>query len=63
MMNNLKEHGYSGIDDSSKVRRFMDGIHYKALETCKTQIFLTAALRVDFDACVDLINNIILSGT
>jgi hypothetical protein len=39
----------------------MDGIHYKPLESCKTQIFLTAALRVDFDACVDLINNMIHS--
>ena len=45
VLNNLKEHGYSGIDDSSKVRRFMDGIHYKPLETCKMQIFSTAALR------------------
>jgi hypothetical protein len=39
----------------------MDGIHYKPLETCKTQIFATAALRVDFDGCVDLINNMIYS--
>jgi hypothetical protein len=61
VLNNLKEHGYSGIDDSTKVHRFIDGIHYKPLESCKTQIFSTAAFRVDFDACVDLINNMIYS--
>ncbi len=37
----------------------MDGIQYKPLETCKPQIYWSAALRVDFDACVDLINNMI----
>jgi hypothetical protein len=61
VLNNLKEHGYSGIDEFTKVRRLMDGIHYKPLETCKTQIFAMAALRVDFDGCVDLINNMIYS--
>jgi hypothetical protein len=37
----------------------MDGIQYAPLENCKTQIYATAALRVDFDGCVDLINNMI----
>ncbi len=61
MLNNLKEHRYSDIDESTKVHRLMDGIQYKPLETCKTHINATAALRVDFDACVDLINNMIYS--
>jgi hypothetical protein len=59
VLNNLKVHGYSGIDEASKVRRFLDGIQYAQLENCKTQIYSTAALQVDFDGCVDLINNMI----
>jgi hypothetical protein len=61
VLNNLKDFGYSGIDEASKVRCFMDGIQFKPLETCKSQIFATAALQVDFDGCVDLINNMIHS--
>ena len=50
----LVEHGYSGIDDRSKVRHLMAGIKTKVLDPVKTQIMARAALRNDFDICVNL---------
>jgi hypothetical protein len=58
----LKEQGYAGIDEVSKVRRLLDGIQFKPMEPCKLQIYSSPTLSTDFDACVDLINNFILGA-
>ena len=55
----LVEHGYSGIDDRSKVRKLMSGIKTKVLDPVKTQIMASATIRNDFDACVNLYKDFI----
>ena len=55
----LVNHGYSGIDDRSKVQHLMAGINTKVLDPVKTQIMASAALRNDFDACVNLYKDFI----
>ena len=55
----LVEHRYSGINDRSKVRHFMAGIKTKELDPVKTQIMASAALRNDFDACVNLYKDLL----
>ena len=59
ILTGLVKHGYSGIDDRSKVRHLMDGIKTKVLDSVKTQIMGSAALRNDFDACVNLYKDFI----
>ena len=59
ILTGLVEHGYSGIDDRSKVRHLMAGIKTKVLDPVKTQIMASAALRNDFDACVNLYKDFI----
>ena len=54
MLDDLKEFGYSGIDERSKVRKFCDSIKTKALDTIKGQIMASAELRTDFDKCTTL---------
>ena len=55
----MKQHGYSGIDERSKVRHLTNGIKTKALDSVKTQILSSAALRNDFSACVNLFQDFI----
>mmetsp|Transcript_2969 Transcript_2969/g.4279 ORF Transcript_2969/g.4279 Transcript_2969/m.4279 type:complete len:91 (+) Transcript_2969:516-788(+) len=45
ILKELVEHGYSGIDERSKVRLLMEGIHTKEYDAVKTQILSSAALR------------------
>ena len=59
ILTGLVEHGYSGINDWSKVRHLMAGIKTKVLDPVKTQIMASAALRNDFDACVNLYKDFI----
>ena len=59
ILNGLKQHGYSGIDERSKVRHLTNGIKTKALDSVKTQILSSAALRNDFSACVNLFQDFI----
>ena len=59
ILTSLVEHGYSGIDDRSKVRQLMSGIKTKILDPVKTQIMASAVLRNDFDACVNLYKDFI----
>ena len=59
ILTGLVEHGYSGIDDRSKVRHLMVGISTKVLDPVKTQIMASATLRNDFDACVNLYKDFI----
>ena len=54
ILTGLVKHGYSGIDDQSKVRHLMAGIKTKVLYPVKTHIMASAVLRNDFDACVNL---------
>ena len=54
ILTGIVEHGYSGIDDRFKVQHLMSGIKTKVLDPVKTQIVASAALRNDFDACVNL---------
>ena len=54
ILSDLKEHGYAGIDERSKVRHLMNGIQTATLDSVKNTILASAALRVDFTGCVDL---------
>lgn len=59
ILSGLTEHGYAGIDERSKVRLFIEGIRTKELDSVKTQIMATAALRSDFPGCVSLYKDFI----
>ena len=54
ILNGLVEHGYSGIDDCSKVRHLIEVIKTRELDSVNTQILSSAPLRIKFDACVTL---------
>ena len=54
ILEDLKEFGYHGIDERSKVRKFVDSIKTKSLDTIKGQIMASADLRNDFDKCTTL---------
>ena len=54
VLNGLREYGYAGIDDNSKVRILMKGIKTNDLDAVKTQILASPALRDDFQATVEL---------
>jgi len=54
ILEDLKEFGYHGIDERSKVRKFVDSIKTKSLDTIKGQIMASADLRTDFDKCTTL---------
>ena len=51
ILEGLKEYGYQGIDDGTKVRLFLEGITAPELEVVKTRILSDAALSMDFEAC------------
>ena len=55
----LTQHGYSGIDERSKVRHLMAGIKTSNLDSVKAQILASSGLRNSFDACVDLCQSFI----
>ena len=59
ILTDLKEHGYSGIDERSKVRHLLKGIKTDALDVVKTQILSSTTLRSDFSACVSLYKDFI----
>jgi hypothetical protein len=50
----LKEYGYAGIDDSSKVRHLLKGIKTTELDVCKKQVMANPSLRDNFAAMVEL---------
>ena len=54
ILEGLVEYGYSGIDERSKVRHLMNGVHAPGMDSVGTQILSTARLRTDFDSCVSL---------
>jgi hypothetical protein len=55
----LKEYGYTGIDDSSKVRQLLKGIKTNELDVCKTQVMDTPSLRDEFASTVELYSTFI----
>jgi len=59
ILNDLKEHGYAGIDERSKVRHLTDGIKNTALDSVKNTILASATLRSDFTGCVALFKDFI----
>ena len=59
----LMEHGYTGIDERSKVRYLSDGIKTSTLDSVKTRIMSDAALRQDFSACVTLYKDFVKQDT
>ena len=59
ILEGLVEHGYSGIDDRSKVRYLLAGIKTDRLNAVKTQIMANPALRTDFTGCVTLFQDFI----
>ena len=54
ILEDLKEFGYNGIDERSKVCKFVDSIKTKSLDTIKGQIMASAELRTNFDKCTTL---------
>jgi hypothetical protein len=54
VLNGLKDYGYAGIDDSSKVRHLLKGIKTSELDVCKAQAMVSPSLRDDFIAPVEL---------
>ena len=59
ILNNLREYGYSGIDEWSKVRYLVGGIHTNAFDAVKTRIMSDASLRCDFEGCINLFKDFI----
>jgi hypothetical protein len=59
VLNGLKDYGYAGIDDSSKVRHLLKGIKTKELDFCKTQVMASPSLHDNFAATVELYSNFI----
>jgi hypothetical protein len=54
ILEGLKEHGYVGIDERSKVRHLVAGIKVASMDAVKSRILSDEKLRSDFDACVNL---------
>jgi hypothetical protein len=59
VLNGLKDYGYAGIDESSKVRHLLKGIKTTELDFCKTQVMASPSLRDDFAATVELYSTFI----
>jgi hypothetical protein len=58
VLNGLKDYGYTGTDDSSKVRHLLQVIKTTELDVCKTQVMASPFLRDDFAATVELYFNL-----
>jgi hypothetical protein len=50
----LKDYGYVGIDNSSKVYHLLKGINTTDVVVCKTQVMANTTLRDDFTATVEV---------
>jgi len=58
----LVDHGYSGIDERSKVHHLMNEIKTKELTSVKLTIMASADLRSDFTSCVRLYKDFLAQG-
>ena len=63
ILDNLKEHGYAGIDERSKVRHLLNGIKTDRLDSVKTRIMSDQTLRNSFDDCVILFKDFIAQAS
>jgi hypothetical protein len=54
ILNGLKDYGYAGIDDSSKVSHLLKVIKMMELFVCKTQVMSSPTLCDDFDATLEV---------
>ena len=63
ILDNLREHGYAGIDERSKVRHLLNGIKTDRLDSVKTRIMSDQVLRNSFDDCVTLFKDFITQST
>jgi hypothetical protein len=59
VLNGLKDYGYAGIDDSSKVRHFLKGIKTTELDIFKTKVMASPSLRDYFTSTVELYSTFI----
>ena len=59
ILTNLKDYGYSGIDERSKVRHLLEGIKSFSFDSVKATILSSTVLRNDFDGCVSLYTDFI----
>jgi hypothetical protein len=59
VLTGLKEYGYSGIDDSSKVRHLLKGIKTTELDVLKSQVMASTTMRDDFPGTVELYSTFI----
>jgi hypothetical protein len=50
----LVQHGYSGMDKPTRVRRFINGIHNSALNPIRVQFFASPVLARSFEQTVSL---------
>jgi hypothetical protein len=58
-LNGLIVHGYSGIDESSKVRLLLAGITTSNYDVVKSQILASPALKMSFEKSVELYKDFI----
>ena len=63
ILNDLKDHGYAGIDDRSKVCHLQEGIKTSSLDSVKNTILDSSTLRSDLTACVALYTDFIQQAT
>ena len=54
ILESLKDHGYTGINQKSKVGYLSKGINTTSLDSVKTRIISDESLRQDFEGCVTL---------
>jgi hypothetical protein len=54
---------YPMMDERSKVRHLLDGIHTKTLDAAKAAIFADARIRNDYDAAVDLLQTFVTQAS
>jgi hypothetical protein len=59
VLNGLKDYGYTGIDDSSKVCHLLKVIKTTELDVCKAQVMASPYLRDGFAATVELYSTFI----
>jgi hypothetical protein len=61
VLNGLMEHGYSGIDEISKVRLLLAGITTSNFDVVKSHVLASPALKLSFEKSVELYKDFILS--
>jgi hypothetical protein len=62
VLNGLKDYGYAGIDDSSKVRHLLKGIKTSELDGCKAQVMASPSLRDDLQPLLNCIPHLSSNG-